>query len=102
MDACALDSVVQKFVKGTFDRLQEHMRATRDFQLLKGNRRSRVPLYESILKYGFGGIQMTFPEKVSSFAADAREIYWMHRFGLSNLLDRSLTYVNPNETGKRV
>ena len=54
-----------------------------------------MPLYEWILKYGFEGIQMTFLEKVGSYARDACEIYRMHHFGVSNVLNRNVP--NQNE-----
>ena len=73
-----------------FQRYQEHIRAARDFHLLKRNRRQRVPLYEWIQKHGFGSIQMTLLERVSHVNANARETYWMHRFGKTHLLNRQI------------
>ena len=73
-----------------FCRFQEHIRATRDFHLLKRTRRDRVPLYEWIQKHGYGSVHMTLLEKVTAFNADSREIYWMQRFGKGHLLNRQV------------
>ena len=73
-----------------FDRGKEHLVNIRDWHLLHKNRRGKVPLYEWIMHVGIQNVVVTPLEKVSTWSADAREIFWMHRFGPANLLNRSI------------
>ena len=60
-------------------------------KVLHANKKGKVPLYEWIMKVGVSNVIVTLLEKVALWAADSREIFWMHRFGPSNLLNRSIS-----------
>ena len=73
-----------------FDRGKEHLVNTRDWTLLHRSKRGRIPLYEWVNKVGVHNVIVTPLERVPTWAADSREIFWMYRFGTSHLLNRSI------------
>ena len=46
--------------------------------------------YDWINKHGFEKVVMTPLEQVQPWNANAREVFWMHRFGRSRLLNRAI------------
>ena len=76
--------------RSVFDRGREHIIQARDWALLHQGTRAAVPLYDWINKHGFEKVVMTPLEQVQPWYANTREVFWMHRFGRSRLLNRAI------------
>ena len=76
--------------RSVFDRGREHIIQARDWALMHEGKRAAVPLYDWIAKHGFERVVMTPLERVQPWQANTREVFWMHRFGKSRLLNRAI------------
>ena len=76
--------------RSVFDRGREHIIQARDWALMHQGKRAAVPLYDWITKHGFEKVVMTPLEQVQPWHANSREVFWMHRFGKSRLLNRAI------------